>query len=552
MAAMVQRRVNPSRTVRTETSETTTMKRRDLLTGAAAVTLSRAALAQPAVGGKVKTLVHVPQANLTSLDPVWTTALVTRNFAGLVYETLYGRDEKLNPQPQMVEGHREEDDGLRWTMRLRDGLRFHDGEPVLARDCVASVLRWMKRDGIGQTIAERMDALEATDDRTLVFRLRQPFASLPYALAKTQPTPVIMPEHLAKTDPFKQVPEVVGSGPFRWVADEYVAGNLAVFAKNQRYVPRPEPVSFAAGGYRVLVDRVEWRIIPDAATAANAMLNGEIDWLDSPLPDLLPMLRKAPGVTVGLVDVYGTLGGLRPNQLLSPTDNPGVRRAMLAAIDQVEVMTAVMGDEQRLYHAPVGFFMPGTPSANEAGMDRVRRRRSPDEIRAMLKQAGYAGERVVLMHPTDQTFYDAMSHVIADSLRKVGINLDEQSMDWGTVVQRRTSKEPLDKGGWSLFPAGYPAAEYRDPVFAGNIRGNGKDAWFGWPTDDRIEAMRNAWMGSTDETERKRLDAEIQLRAFEMVPFIPLGQYLPPSAWRSTVSGILQGAIPVFWNVTKA
>jgi peptide/nickel transport system substrate-binding protein len=528
------------------------MKRRSFLAGAATAALARPSLAQPALGGNASTLTYVPQANLTSLDPVWTTALVTRNCGAMIFETLYGRDEKLNPKPQMVEGQQVENNGLRWTMRLRDGLLFHDSSPVLARDCVASLQRWMKRDPIGQTIAARMDALEAPDDKTLVFRLNKPFVSLPYALAKTQPTPVIMPERLAQTDPFKQIPEAIGSGPFRFVTNEYVAGNLAVFEKFDRYNPRPEPASFAAGGYRVMVDRVEWRIIPDAATAANALAAGEIDWLDAPLPDLLPMLRRASGVVVGPIDIYGTFGGLRPNCLQGPTGNEGVRRAMLAAIDQVEVMTAVMGDEKRLYHAPVGYFLPGTPSANDAGMDAVRKRHSTDAIKAMLQQAGYGGERVVLMHPTDQTFYDAMSSVVAASLRRVGINLDEQSLDWGTVVQRRTSKEPLDKGGWSLFPYGAPAAEYRDPIFATNLRGNGKDAWFGWPSDEKVEAMRNSWMNSNDEAERKQLDAAIQARAFETVPFIPLGQYLPPSAWRNNLSGLLTGAVPVFWNVRKA
>jgi peptide/nickel transport system substrate-binding protein len=528
------------------------MKRRNFLAAAATAALGRAPLAQPAVGGKARTLIHVPQANLTSLDPVWTTALVTRNYAAMVFETLYGRDAQLNPQPQMVEGHQVENNGLRWTMRLREGLAFHDGEKVLARDCVASLLRWMKRDAIGQTIAARLDVLEAPDDKTIVFRLHKPFASLPYALAKTQPTPVIMPKRLAQTDPFKQIPEVIGSGPFRWIANEYVAGNLAVFAKNDRYNPRPEPASFAAGGYRVLVDRVEWRIIPDSATAANALTAGEVDWLDSPLPDLLPMLRKASGVTVAPIDIYGTFGGLRPNCLQGPTSDEGVRRAILAAIDQIEVMTAVMGEEKSLYRAPVGYFLPGTPSANDAGMDTVRKRPNTDAVKEMLKQAGYGGERVVLMHPTDQTFYDAMSSVVAASLRRIGINLDEQSLDWGTVVQRRTSKEPLDKGGWSLFPYGAPAAEYRDPVFATNLRGNGKDAWFGWPNDEKVEALRNAWMDATEDADRKKLDAQIQARAFETVPFVPLGQYLPPSAYRSGLTGVLQGAVPVFWNVSKS
>jgi peptide/nickel transport system substrate-binding protein len=527
------------------------MRRRQLVAGAAALAAAPAGPARPALGNTAKTIVHVPQANLTSLDPVWTTAVVTRNSAHLLFETLYGRDERLDPKPQMLEGHLAEDGARRWTMRLREGLRFHDGEPVLARDCVASLRRWMARDPIGQTIAARLDGLEAPDDRTLLWRLRKPFASLPYALAKTQPSPVIMPERLARTDPHRQVPEVLGSGPFRWVADEYVPGSRAVYARFERYRPRDEPPSHAAGGRRVLVDRVEWRILPDPATAANALANAEVDWIDQPPPDLLPRLRRARGVVVGEIDSFGTFGALRPNHLHGATANPGVRRAMLAAVDQAEVMTAVMGEDRSLWRAPVGFFLPGTPSANEAGMENVRRRRGPGGVRAMLAEAGYGGERVVFLHPTDQTFYDAMSAVAIAAFRGAGMNVDEVSVDWGTVVQRRTSMEPLERGGWSMFPAGFPAAEYRDPVFATSMRGNGRAAWFGWPDDPRVEALREAWMDATEEAELRRLDREIQLRAFETVPFIPLGQYLPPSAWRGNLRGILRGPVPVFWNVEK-
>ena len=528
------------------------MKRRGFLAGSLAAGSMRSALAQPAVGGKSSTIVHVPQGNLVTMDAVWTTAIVTRNAAAMVFETLYGRDEALNPKPQMVSGHTIEDNGLRWTMKLRDGLMFHDGTQVLARDCVASLRRWMKRDGIGQTIADRLDELSAPDDKTLVWRLKKPFSALAYALAKTQPTPIIVPERLANLDAFKQLPEAVGSGPFRYVADEYVSGHRAVFAKFDKYNPRPEPASFAAGGYRVMVDRVEWRIIPDASTAAGALVAGEVDWLDAPLPDLLGMLKSKPGVEVAPIDIYGTFGCLRPNHLHGPTANAGVRRAMLAAVDQVDVMTAVMGEDKSLYRAPVGFYIPGTPSANEAGMDHIRKRPGKDQIKAMLKEAGYAGEKVVFMHPTDQIYYDAMSSVVIAAFREVGINIDEQSSDWGTIVERRTSKEPLDKGGWSMFPLGAPAADYRDPVFATNLRGNGTAAWFGWPTDPEMESLRNAWMDTTDPAEQKRLDAATQLRAFETVPYIPLGQYLPPAAYRKNLSGLLKGAVPVFWNVTKA
>jgi peptide/nickel transport system substrate-binding protein len=243
---------------------------------------------------------------------------------------------------------------------------------------------------------------------------------------------------------------------------------------------------------------------------------------------------------------------LRPNHMVGATANVDVRRAMMAAIDQNEVMTAVMGEDRSLFRAPVGYFLPGTPSANDAGMDGVRKRRSTAEVVRMLKDAGYNNERVVLLHPTDQPFYNAATYVVAAALQKIGINLDVQQVDWGTVVQRRPSKEPLEKGGWSLFPAGYPAGEYRDPISATNIRGNGAGAWFGWPDDPVLEGMRDRWMDSQDPAEQSRLDREIQSRAFETVPFIPLGQYMPSAAWRRSLTGLLKGPLPVFWNVSKA
>ena len=530
------------------------MKRRALVAGAAALAAApiQSALAQPAIGGRARTLVHVPQSNLTSLDPVWTTAAATRNHAHLVFETLYGRDSKLNARPQMLEGHLVEDNGLRWTMKLREGLRFHDGEPVRARDCVASIRRWIKRDQIGLSIEARMDELVATDDRTLVWRLKKPFSALPYALCRHQPSCIIMPERLALTDPYKQVTEMLGSGPFRFVADEYVTGSRVVYARNDRYEPRPEPVDYCAGGIRALVDRVEWRIISDAGTAVSALLTGEVDWIEQPLPDLLSRLRRAPGVVVAPTDIYGTFAALRFNHLHVPTSNPAIRRAMLACVDQTEVMTAMMGDAKELYRAPVGYFLLGTPSANDAGMEAVRTRLPEATIRAMLKEAGYNGERIVLLHPTDQTFYDAASHVVLDAFRRVGLNIDDVTTDWGTVVQRRASREPLDKGGWSLFPHGLPAAEYRDPIFASTVRGNGQAGFFGWPTDPIGEALRDRWIDSTDPAEQKRLDAEIQAQAFRQVPFIPLGQYFPPAAWRSTITAPQRGVVPVFWEVAKS
>jgi peptide/nickel transport system substrate-binding protein len=523
------------------------MKRRAFIAGAAA-----ASLARPAIAAGTRSLIFVPQANLTSLDPVWTTATVTRNFALMVYDMLYGRDQSFAPQPQMVAGHVIEDDGKRWTMRLRDGLTWHDGTPVLARDCQASLARWMRRDPTGPTIAARVDAIETPDDRTLVWRLKKPFPLLPFFLSKTQPQPIMMPEQLAQTDPFKQVTEIVGSGPYRFLPDEYVSGSGAGFARFDRYVPRQEPPSYTAGGHVAKVEHVEWRVIPDPATAANALAAGEVDWVELPQPDLIPMLKQQAGVTTGPLDLYGTVGILRPNHIQPPTDNAAFRRVLLAAMNQEEEMTAAMGEDRSTWRAPIGFFVPGSKAANDAGMAAVRQRHSLDELKRMLAASGYAGETLVLMHPTDQLIYHALTTVAADTLRQIGVKLDEQMTDWGTIVQRRTSKAPLDKGGWSMFPAGAPGPEFVDPLLANTLRSNGDKAWFGWPNDPVLEAAYAAWIDAPDDAERHRQEIAFQAAAFQSVPVIPLGQYLPHAAWRSNVTGLVKGSAPVFWGVEKA
>jgi len=363
--------------------------------------------------------------------------------------------------------------------------------------------------------------------------------------------PMMMPERLALTDPFKQIPEAIGSGPFRWLADEHVLAAHAAFARFDRYVPRDEPASYTAGGRRVLLDRVEWRMIPEGGTAANALMTGEIDWIEIPLPDLLPMLRRAPGVTTGLLDVYGQIMFLRPNHIAAPTSNLGVRRAMLAAIDQREVVNAVMGGDPDNGTTGVGFLATGKKEVDDAGLDLIRVHRSKDQIRKMLDEAGYHGERMVMLHATDHTFFNPMGTVIASMLTDAGMNVEAQAMDWSTVQARRASREQLDKGGWSMFPSVVAVPEYHDLLATNFMRGNGKDAWFGWPEDAEIESLYQSWLSSSDPAEQTRLETAYQLRAFEFLPFIPLGRYRQTSAWRTNVSGILKGPSSVFWNISK-
>ncbi len=522
------------------------MQRRAFLAGAAAA-LSRPALA---AAGDARTLRFVPQANLTSLDPVWTTAAVTRNFGLMVYDTLYGIDSSLQPKPQMAEGHVVDDDGRRWTIRLRSGLMFHDGARVLGRDCAASVARWMKRDPLGQALAPRLDAIETPDDRTLVFRLNAPFPRLLTMVGKLTAAG-IMPERLARTDAFAQLSEVVGSGPFRFVQNEFVSGSRAVFARADTYRPRDDAPDFCAGAKRAMVERVEWQVVPDASTAASALMAGEVDWIEQPLPDLLPLLRRSADVMVDRLDLIGLAPQCRPNMTQGPTANAGVRRAIMACIDQREVMQAVMGDDSTAYRAPVGALMPGRSGAGDAGMEHIGPK-PVAEIHWMLDQAGYDGSSVVLLHPTDQTFYAAMSDVVLASLKRGGIKVDDQSMDWGTVVQRRVSKAPLSQGGWSLFCTSSPALDYLDPLTAGAIRANGAGAWWGWPSDDTQEALYKSWLYADNPAQEQSLAAQLQARALDQAWVIPLGQYFQSAAWRRSVTGFQKGPAPTFWNVAKA
>ena len=409
----------------------------------------------------------------------------------------------------------------------------------------------MKRDPSGAALEAWTDELSARDDRTIQLRLSQPFSHLPELLSKFVVPVVIMPERIAMTDPFKQIPEAIGSGPFRWLADEHILGSRAAFAKYEQYVPRNEKPSWTAGGRQVLVDRVEWHMIPDGGTAVNALRTGEIDWIEIPLPDLMPMLRKSPGIQTGHLDAYDQIMALRVNHLAHPTSELGMRKAIMAAIDQREVMTAIMGGDPANWSAPVGFMATGKQEVDEAGLDNVRGKHGKAEVQAMLDHAGYKGERMVLLHATEHTFFNPASLIVAQQLTNAGMNIDDQAMDWGTVQARRTSRLQLNEGGWSMFPTVTPVPEYTSPLLSSFMRGNGKDAFFGWPTDPETERIHDAWVLAGDPAEQTRLERAYQLQAFQSLPFIPLGRYLQSSAWRDNITDILKGPSVVFWNVRK-
>jgi len=530
------------------------MLRRNLLksgaAGTAAATLPRFATAQPAQNRVLK---MVPQANLTSLDPIWTTANITRNHGHMVFDTLYGMDAEFRPQPQMAEGHVTDSDGKRVTITLRSGLKFHDGEPVRAADCVASIARWMKRNPMGQKLESFVDALEADGDRRIVFRLKQPFPLLLNALAQVSNSPpFIMPERLARTDPFQQVREVIGSGPFRFKRDEFNSGSMVVYERNPDYSPTPSGTpSLTAGPKRVHFDRVEWHIITDASTAAAALQTGEIDWYEQPPPEIQTLLRRNRNVRIDTMDPLPLIGVMRFNHLHAPFDSKAIRQAMLPAISQADFMSAIVGPDPSIYMTDVGVFTPGTSLANDAGLGPLKGPRSVDRAREMLRAAGYTNQPMRLIGPTDILAPSALTQVGADLVRRLGMNADIVLTDWGTTVQRRTSREPVERGGWSMLFTSFSSFDFVDPAAHFPLRGNGTAAWPGWPTIPRLEELRDAWFVAPDLDAQKRIARELQEVAMDELPYVPVGAYLSITSHRADLVDRVKG-LALFWGIRRA
>jgi peptide/nickel transport system substrate-binding protein len=524
------------------------MRRRSFLAASAA------SLALPSIarsqGSRV--LKFIPQSDVTVLDPIWTTAYVTRNHGFMIFDTLYGVDNQYRAQPQMVEGHTTDNDGKLWKLTLRDGLKWHDGEKVLARDCVASIQRWGKRDPFGQTLLQFTDELTAPDDKTIQFRLKRRFPLLPDALGKPGSNfCAMMPERLAKTDAFTQVKEMVGSGPFKFKADERVVGSQVVYTRNAAYVPRSSGTPEWTSGPKVVnFDRVEWHVIPDASTCAAAMQQAEMDWWEDPTTDMLPLLRRDGKLIVKITDPSGLMACFRPNQLTTPFDNPAIRRALLMAVSQTDYMEAVAGTDPSMWHVPTGIFAPGTPMASNAGLKVFTGRRDYSAAKKAIEAAGYKGEKVVLLAPTDLEVLKAEADVGADMMQKMGLNVDYQAMDWGTVVQRRAMQNPIDKGGWSVFHTFWSGLDQTNPIGHVFLRGNGKDGMLGWPSAPKIEALRTEWIAAPNVETQQKIAVELQRQALIDLPYIPLGQAFQPTAFNNDISGVLNGFV-IFWNVKR-
>ena len=514
---------------------------------------SAGALSLPAIGRAQATrpLRFVPQGNLASLDPVWSPFLPTRNHAYMIYDTLYGVDAAMEPRPQMAAGHVVEEDGRRWTITLREGLAFHDGEPVRARDAVASISRWMRRNSFGQKLHTVTDELSAPDDQRIVFHLKRPFPMLASALATPGQPAFIMPERVAQTDPFKQIQDTTGSGPFRYKRDEANPGSLFVYERNAAYRPVSSGTpSLTAGPKIAHFDRVEWQVIPEAATAGAALQRGEIDWFERPTPEQQTLLRGDPSVAIVEIETSGSGAFLRLNHLHPPFNDKALRRALLPAIVQSDFVMAIVGNDPAAFRTGTGVFTPGYAMANDAGLEALTGSRSLEQAKGLMKAAGYNGQSMRLIGGTDVLAPAALAQVAADLFPRLGLNVDVALTDWGTALQRRASREPVEKGGWSAVLSTFPGFDFADPSNHPLVRGNGIEGFPGWPTIPHLEQLRDAWFEAPDVATRWAICGDIQRTVLDEVAYVPLGFYVQQMALRRELTGMVQG-MPIFWNIRR-
>jgi peptide/nickel transport system substrate-binding protein len=506
---------------------------------------------QARAAGK-KTIMAVMHSDLRIIDPIFTPAYITRDHGYMVYDTLLATDANFKIQPQMADW-KVSDDKLTYTFTLRDGLKWHDGTPVTAEDCVASLRRWAHNDSMGLKLMDFTASLEAPDARTIVLKLKEPYGLVLESIAKPSSyVPFMMPKRLAETSPTQQIPEQIGSGPFKFVKAEFQPGVKAVYEKNTDYVPRKEPASWTAGGKVVKVDRVEWITMPDAQTAVNALQSGDIDFMEFPPLDLEPALSANPDLTMNVLNKFGyqTLG--RMNFLFPPFDNVKIRRAAFLAMNQKDVLDALVGNP-KYYRICGALFGCGTPLETDVGAETLVKGNGMEQARKLLAESGYDGTPVVVLAPGDAITLKAQPIVAAQLLRAAGFKIDLQTTDWQTVVSRRASQKPPKEGGWNMFFTNSVIADVGNPLSSTFLGARGLKSPFGWPDDPKVEELKDAYARATTLDEQKKIAVELQKEAYDQVIYIPLGQYVGPSVWRKSLTGVLEGqAVPVFWNIEKS
>jgi peptide/nickel transport system substrate-binding protein len=508
-------------------------------------------LAWSATGALAQNTLRVyMHSDLKILDPIWTTAYIVRNHGYMVYDTLLAQDEKGEIKPQMAEKWEVSPDGLTYTFTLRDGLLWHDGAAVTAEDCVASIKRWAAKDGMGQKMMSFVDSIAVVDTKSFTIKLKEKTGLVLLGLGKpSSNVPFMMPKRVADTDPNTQISDFTGSGPFVFKRDEWKPGDKTVYVKFDKYKPRSEPASGLAGGKVVKVDRVEWRAIADAQQAVNALLAGELDIIEQPSHDLLPLLKADSNIQILATPAGIGQYTLRPNWLAPPFDNPKVRQALWYALNQEDFLMATIGDAEYI-KACKSYYPCGSPFSTEAGMEGLLTS-NMKKAQELLKEANYDGTPIVLMHSTDLKILTNLAPVAKSLMEKAGFKVDMQSMDWQTLVARRTKKDPPASGGWHAFLTAWVAADVLNPIGSAYMNAACEKALFGWPCDAEIEKLRDQFARESDPAKQKEIAAAVQVRDTQVTTHVPLGEYIAPAALRKNVTGLLSSPATVFWNVEK-
>ncbi|HKM73256.1 MAG TPA: ABC transporter substrate-binding protein [Stellaceae bacterium] len=526
------------------------ISRRQVIRGAAATTAA-ITLRTPAVHAQRdrQTLRFVAEADLRVLDPVWTTAYITRNHCYLVYDTLFGTDENLQVKPQMVDRTIVSPDGMKYRFTLRDGLRWHDGQPVVAEDCVESLKRWGKRDRFGQLLMAHTGKIVPVDKNTFTLELAERFGPVLDALGKTGGNvPFMMPARIASMPAEEQIKEIIGSGPFKFASDEWQPGEQVVYLRNPDYIPRDEPSSGSTGGKKAYLDKVIWRYIPDPWDAAEGLAAGEVDWWQEPPLDFVPKIEQNPDLQTLLTDPLGTQGWLRPNCLHPPFNNKKARHALLHMMDQETYLAWAIGQSE-YYRTCYSVFACGGPYATKIGAEPMIEH-DLTKARQLVKESGYDGQPIVVLQITDRPYMNAAAVVTRQRLESIGFKVVLKGVDWSTNLVVRARKEPPDKGGWNLLHTWFQAADVINPAVHFGLSGAGPRAWYGWPDIQQLEKLATDWVRATDQTKRKQLADEVQKIALDEVTYVPWGEWVQPTAFRKNVRDVLKFGAPIFWNVS--
>jgi peptide/nickel transport system substrate-binding protein len=522
--------------------------RGSLKSAALAVALSASCLVPAVAATTVKAVLYSP---LRLLDPVANGGYVTQNHAYMIYDTLFALDASQKVQPQMVDKYEISADKKTYKFTLRPGLKWHDGTPVKAEDCVASIKRWAEQDKMGQVMMSFMREMKVLNDNSFEMVFNTPNGLVLAALSKPRGAAYMMQKRIAESTPASQpIKEHIGSGPFKFVTAEFKPGLQAVYEKNADYAPRKEPASWLAGSKAVNVDRVVWVTMPDHVTTVNALLNGEIDYMELVPYDLLPMLEGKPNIKVDVVDNTGQLTFYRFNFAQPPFNNRKMRQAAIASIDRAAIMQALVGNPKYARACASIYGCSGSPFSTTVGTESLVKP-DPALVQSLSKEAKFDGAPIIVLQPTDVAVLAPQPMVIAQSLRKSGLKVDLQSMDFQTFMTRRVNAGPVDKGGWNMFHTNLGTLDLSDPIRALPVATNGAKAWNGWPDIADIEELRQKFAQASDLEEQKRIAAQIQKRVIEEGVMVPAGQFFLPTAFRTALSNVVYAPIPVFWGMSK-